>query len=279
MKDYLFQLVQNAPTAIRGRNIVREYLQERILNALQGAGAMIPLAFHGGTALRFLYAHSRFSEDLDFALERHVEQYDFRAYLHAIRSELSLENYTVELKVNDRKVVHSAFVRFPGLINELGLSPHRDESLSVKIEVDTNPPQGAGLATTVIRRHVVLHLQHHDRASLLAGKLHAILQRPYLKGRDLYDLVWYLSDPDWPSPNLILLNHALQQSDWQGEALVSSTWREAVRRRLQDVRWENVLSDVRPFLEPGADAKMISPELLDSLLATDRRGGDAYNHS
>ncbi len=57
----------------------------------------------------------------------------------------------------------------------------------VKIEVDTNPPAGAVLTTTVIRRHVMLHLQHHDRASLLASKLHAILQWPYLKGRDVYD--------------------------------------------------------------------------------------------
>ena len=49
-----------------------------------------------------------------------------------------------------------------------------------------------------MRRHVTLRLHHHDRASLLAGKLHAILQRPYTKGRDLYDLIWYLSDPTWP---------------------------------------------------------------------------------
>ena len=34
---------------------------------------MIPLAIHGGTALRFLYAHGRFSEDLDFALEAGVD--------------------------------------------------------------------------------------------------------------------------------------------------------------------------------------------------------------
>jgi len=76
----------------------------------------------------------------------------------------------------------------------------------------------AVLATTVIRRHVVLQLQHHDRASLLAGKLHAILQRPYLKGRDLYDLAWYLSDREWPAPNLEYLNNALLQTGWQDMA-------------------------------------------------------------
>jgi len=69
---------------------------------------------------------------------------------------LAAEGYTVELKVNDQKVVHSAFVRFRGLLYELGLSPHRDQVLAVKIEVDTNPPAGAVLMTTVVRRHVTL---------------------------------------------------------------------------------------------------------------------------
>jgi len=53
---------------------------------------------------------------------------------------------------------------------------------------------------------LTLQLVKTDRAFLLAGKLHAILQRPYTKGRDVYDLLWYLSDPQWPPPNLTLLN-------------------------------------------------------------------------
>ena len=221
---------------------------------------MIPLAFHGGTALRFLYSSQRYSEDLDFALERVKDQYDFRAYLKAIRSVLTAEGYAVELKVSDQKVVHSAFVRFSGLLNELGLSPFRDEVLAVKIEVDTNPPAGAGLATTVIRRHVPLQLQHHDRASLLAGKLHAILQRPYTKGRDIYDLLWYLSDPGWPDPNLALLNNTLRQTGWPGPELTEDTWRNAVKARLQALAWDQVAADVRPFLEPGADVELLTLE-------------------
>ncbi len=63
MKEYLAEIVRQAPTPTQGRNLAREYLQARILAAMQRAGAMIPLAFHGGTALRFLYAHGRYSED------------------------------------------------------------------------------------------------------------------------------------------------------------------------------------------------------------------------
>jgi hypothetical protein len=138
--------------------------------------------------------------------------------------------------------------------------------LAVKIEVDTNPPAGAGLATTVIRRHVPLQIHHHDRASLLAGKLHAVLQRPYLKGRDLYDLLWYLSDPDWPVPNLTLLNNALQQTGWEAEPLIEDTWRQAVQYRLQSVAWEPVADDVRPFLDSSADAGLLTAESLKQVL-------------
>jgi len=266
MKDYLAHLVHTAPTPVQGRNIAREYLQARILDALQRAGAMVPLAFHGGTALRFLFASARYSEDLDFALERTTGEYDFRAYLRAVRSTFHAEGYPVELKVSDRKVVHSAFVRFRGLLYELGLSPHRAEVLAVKIEVDTNPPAGAGLTTSIVRRHVLLQLQHHDRASLLAGKLHALLQRPYTKGRDVYDLLWYLSDPEWPAPNLTLLNHALQQTAWDGGPLTHDNWRRIVRDQVKAVDWEQVVADVRPFLEPAADPDVLRLESLMRVL-------------
>ena len=266
MKEHLAYLVKAAPTPMHGRNLAREYLQARILGALQRAGAMIPLAFHGGTALRFLFASVRYSEDLDFALEQDRSRYDFRAFLHAIRSTFTGEGYTLDLKVSDRKAVHSAFVRFRGLPYELDLSPHRDEVLAVKIEIDTDPPVGAGLATTVIRRHVPLQIHHHDRASLLAGKLHAVLQRPYLKGRDLYDLLWYLSDPDWPAPNLTLLNNALQQTGWNAEPLAEDTWQQAIQDRLQAVSWKPVADDVRPFLDTGADADLLTADNLMRVL-------------
>jgi len=121
MKAYLAELIRAAPTPAHGRNVAREYLQARILGALQRAGAMMPLAFHGDTALRFLYASPRYSEDLDFALERARNQYDFRTCLRAVRAEFEAEGYAVTLKVSDQKTVHSAFVRFPGLPYELGL--------------------------------------------------------------------------------------------------------------------------------------------------------------
>jgi hypothetical protein len=227
---------------------------------------MVPLAFQGGTALRFLYSIRRFSEDLDFALERPESGYDFRKILKAAQSDLAQEGYAVEARVSDQKVVHNALLRFPGLLSELGLSPHANEMFSIKLEVDTRPPAGADLMTTLVRRHQTLRLQHHDPASLLAGKLHAILQRPFPKGRDIYDLIWYLSDPGWPPPNLVLLGNALRQTGWSHEVLTAETWRGAVSERLEEVDWTRIIADVRPFLESPSDISLLSRESLDLLL-------------
>lgn len=203
---------------------------------------------------------------MDFALGRSPERYDFPAYLKAVQTALLPEGYTLDVKLNDRKAVHSAFVRFPELLYAAGLSPHKTEVLAVKVEVDTRPPAGARLATTLVRRHILLNLQHHDLASLLAGKLHAVLQRPYLKGRDLYDLVWYLSAPDWPEPNLALLNNALRQSGWTEAPLTPTTWRSVVRRRLANTDWRPAAADVRPFLERPSELALITSESIGALL-------------
>ncbi len=266
MKDYLATLIASKDS-LAARNIMREYLQARILGSLHGAGAMSTLAFQGGTALRFLYLIPRYSEDLDFALERHAQNYDFRRYLREVQSELTREGYQVSIKVNDSKVVHSAFIQFTGLLFELGQSPQRNENLSVKIEVDTRPPAGAVLATTVIRRYVTLHIQHHDPATLLAGKLHAVLQRPYPKGRDLYDLLWYLSDPKWPLPNFEMLNNALTQSKWAGDKIEIDNWTNVLQQRLTEQDWPKIEPDIRPFLETPSEIGLLTQNNLSRLLA------------
>jgi predicted nucleotidyltransferase component of viral defense system len=269
MKEHLIALLRSSASPVEARNLAREYLQALILQSLQRAGAMNTLAFHGGTALRFLYSLPRFSEDLDFALEKNSSQYDFRAALQSIRKEMEAQGYAVALKVSDQKTVHSAFIRFTGLLYDLKLSPHQDEVLAVKLEVDTNPSSGAGIATSLVRRHVLLNLRHHDRASLLAGKLHAILQRPHLKGRDLYDLLWYLSDRTWPAPNLILLNNALAQTGWTHPTLTDENWREIVREKIESISWKQALEDVRPFLASQQEIELLTKENLIRLLKRD----------
>jgi hypothetical protein len=78
--------------------------------------------------------------------------------------------------------------------------------------------------------------------------------------------LWYLSDPEWPAPNLTLLNNALQQAGWEAEPLTGDNWRRMVRHRLQAVDWEQVVADVSPFLEPAADPGILKLENLMRVL-------------
>ena len=271
MKEYLRQLAAQADGDLARACLVREYLQARVLESLQDDGVFLRWAFVGGTALRFLFAIPRFSEALDFSLVAPGDDLGFRSALTAVKRVFEHEGYRVEVKLGEQKTVATAWVKFPGLLHELGLSPRATQTLSIKVEVDRTPPAGACLETSVVRRHVTMHLCHHDKSSLLAGKLHAILNRPWTKGRDLYDLAWYLADRTWPAPNLELLNSALAQTGWKGATMMATNWREEIRKRMNALDWESARSDVRPFLERQRDLDLVDKEVLGKLLDGQRR--------
>jgi hypothetical protein len=267
VKDYLRQIVSERSGSLQKTCAAREYLQARMLQTLQETSGFRHWAFVGGTALRFLYSIPRFSEDLDFSQILGAPSLDIRDALIRIKSGFEAEAYSVALTVKADKTVASAFVKFPGLPHELGLSPHPSQVLSIKLEVDTNPPAGAALETTLVRRlGMTLNLTHYDKASLLAGKLHALLMRKYTKGRDLYDLIWYLADRNWPAPNFDLLAASLAQTGWTGSIPAADTWRSVLAERLESVNWHAAQADVEPFLERQADRELVTCDTVQALL-------------
>ncbi len=266
MIDEIQTLVSKASNANEGKCFLREYLQARILETLQTHGAFEHWAFVGGTALRFLYGLPRFSEDLDFSLVHTESDTRLLDYLKRIKTMLTSEGINVEIKARPKGAVQSAMVKCSGLLYEVGLSPLASENISIKVEIDTNPPEAAGLDTSIVRRHRLLNLLHYDQASLFAGKLNAFLTRGHTKGRDVYDLQWYLSDRNWPEPNLDFLNNALRQQNWDGQAFCKGTWREELAERIDSLDWPNVLADVQPFIERPSELAMLNRESLLTLL-------------
>ncbi len=266
MKDVLRGILDTVPGPLNKTLVVREYLQARILQALQDDGVFQRWAFVGGTALRFLFSIPRFSEDLDFSLVDKEKDTDFSGALKSVESLFRKEVYDVSIAAKGDKTVASAFIKFRGLLYEIGLSPHASQVFSIKIEVDTNPPSGAVMQTSLVRRHVALNLLHYDKASLLAGKLHALFTRRYTKGRDLFDLIWYLADRSWPAPNCALLNAALAQTCWKGPVVTAENWRGLLNEQLARFNWETAKEDVQPFLERREDAALITRENLESVL-------------
>ena len=266
MKEHLRQLASTAGNNLARTRLAREYLQARILESLQDAGAFLRWAFVGGTALRFLFSIPRFSEDLDFSLVTPGKEADFRPAVVEIKRMFERERYTIDVKVNEKRTVSSAWVRFPGLPREIGISSHAAQVLSIKLELYTNPPDGAHFENSIVRRHVTLNLFHYDKASLLAGKIHAVLSRSWTKGRDLYDLVWYLAERTWPAPNLRLLNASLEQTGWQGPRLTENNWRKKLKNRIEFLDWEKARADVKPFLERDRDLDFVKKDVLIGLL-------------
>jgi len=68
MRDEALSLASAVADPAQRLNVLREYLQAFVLRSLHEAEAFTALAFVGGTALRFLEALPRFSEELDFSL-------------------------------------------------------------------------------------------------------------------------------------------------------------------------------------------------------------------
>lgn len=268
MKEQIKQIIAETTNKLLARSRVREYCQARILQFLQENGAFRSWIFHGGTALRFLYMLPRYSEDLDFALKSSKAALNFSGIIASVCKSFEAEAYSIDTKIKDRAAVKSAFIRFPALPYDLGLSTHRSEVLSVKVEIDSNPPAGGITETSVIRRYVMLNVLHYDKASLLSGKLHAILTRSYVKGRDLYDLFWYLSDPSWPEPNINFLTGALLQTDWKGPEITKSNWTILVTKKLEDINWEKAVEDTRPFIEKPSDLKLLTKKNVINTLKT-----------
>ena len=271
MKEQIKPIIQQAATLLQAKNLLREYLQARILEFIQERGLFHTWVFQGGTALRFLYGLPRYSQDLDFSLARPDASYDLNQAIARIRPWFEAEAYEVDLIIKSEKNVKSAFVRFPSLLFELGLSAHQSQVFSVKIELDSQPPTGGKTDTTLIRRPVLLNIHHYDQATLLSGKLHALLARNYTKGRDIYDLFWYLSDQSWPEPNFDYLNEALKQTGWSGPQLDQNNWTDLVAEKLRAVEWRQVIEDVRPFLEKASDLNLLTKDNVLKLLSTRTR--------
>ena len=270
MKDHLLSLAAGQPEPRARLNLVREYLQAHILRSLQEAGGFASLAFQGGTALRFLYSLRRFSEDLDFSLERPGHDRGLPWLLKLVKRDLEMSGHDAEVTLRTARTVQSAEVKFPGFLREAGLASERGAKLMIRIEVDTRPPAGAMLETRLVTRHFPITLRVHDLRSCMAGKVHALLARRYAKGRDLFDLSWYLTRPDRPTPNLDLLRNALAQTGWKGPAPGEKTWRGMLLERMNALDWAAVVRDVEPFLEDPRDRALLDREMLLGELA---RGG------
>lgn len=265
MKDYALALAGSKSGYNAKLNVLREYLQAYILRILNEEGFFRCAAFLGGTALRFLHGLPRFSEDLDFSLER-KKNYSFETLAQKIKQELTLAGYEISIAFREDRTVQVAAVKFESLLHEAGLSPLKTQKFSVKIEIDTRPPAGASVVTEIVNRYFPIAFLAHNLPSLFAGKLAALFSRKYTKGRDFFDLGWYLSRWKDLVPNLVLLRHALEQTRPGGPMPDEKNWRDFLYRAVEAADWKKVKADVENFLENPSDLKILTQKNLLHLI-------------
>ena len=266
MKDYLLELASRQTNSYNKLNVMREYLQAYAIRVLLEEGAFRALAFIGGTALRFVHHLPRYSEDLDFSTLRSTDNDSFLTLLNRLKKEFILAGFEIAVSYKDQKTVQSAFLKFPRLQFEAGISSFPDQNISIKIEVDTNPPSGAQIQSHIINKYFPLSFISYDIPSLFAGKIHALLSRKYTKGRDFYDLEWYLSRWKDITPNFTLLINALKQTHYSGKYPTPDNWRRILISIIQKTNWKTVTTDIQNFLENPSDLTIFTQANLLALL-------------
>lgn len=263
MKEQAISLAKQAVHPADRLNLLREYLQAFVLRSLHESEAFTALSFLGGTALRFLFGLPRFSEDLDFSVED-PKKYHLKKWLDKLKRDMMFAGFDVSIVCNVEKTVHQGWIKVAGLLQEVGLAGRPEQNISVKIEVDTDPPAGAQCVTTVVNKYFLIALQHHDLSSLMAGKICALCARPYTKGRDFYDLFWYRAQRPPVEPNLVHLNAALKQTttaSWP-----ATEWKTHLLAKIHAVDWKQVVKDVAPFLENPQEKDLLTVPLFETLL-------------
>ncbi len=247
-------------------NVLREYLQHLLLRELFELNLLEVLVFHGGTALRILHALRRFSGDIDFHKRSKDANFNLASFMARLVTRLHNQNYLVSIKNKTDGAIHTGMIKFEGILQEANLSLHPEEKLNIRLEVDTNPPEGFEVDFTLVNRYMPYGVIHHDKSSFLSGKVHAILQRPYMKGRDLFDLWFFLSRWKEIEPNFPYLDNALKQTGYHGAEVVKKNWRDVAYERIDSANWEQVAQDVEPFIAHEKDLDLFKKDILLNLL-------------
>ncbi len=256
IEDLLLKKIAEADpaNALEQENALRELLQRFILVELARAGLFKHAEFHGGTCLRIIHGLDRSSEDLDFVLKRSDPNFRWLEFVEPVVRAGSAEGVAFEL--DDRSgaaAVKPAILKTESLAalppGALPFARHPKRKIRIKLEIDTRPPAGSTFETSFITFPVLTAVTTQTLSSAFAGKLHALLCRDYVKGRDWYDFLWFVARR--VRPELALLQNAVeQQGPWRGRGVtVTSEWLLThLGQAIRAIDWKQAREDVRRFL-------------------------------
>ncbi len=266
MKDFIKKEVEKINEPKFKRLALGEILQHLILQSLYRHNAFDYLTFTGGTALRLLYNTKRYSEDLDFSLTG-KNQLKLEVLINKVQSDLILQGINCNPYIKSEKTMFKSDLRFSEILQEFNLSSLKSQKFTIKVEIDKNPPKEGHREIMLITTPISYTVSVFDLSSLFATKLHAIFYRKYTKGRDYYDLLWFLGRKI--KPNFNLLNNAIKQTQGnfeKNEKITESNFRERVINHLESIDFKAVQKDIERFLINQEELNFIKLETIKSLL-------------
>jgi predicted nucleotidyltransferase component of viral defense system len=240
-------------------NALKEIIQEIVLLGLWRSKFYEKAVFYGGSALRILYKLDRFSEDLDFSLIAPEKDFNIKKYLGAVKSELELwdfEVFTEEKNKKNGSTTNSAFIKANTLIHllkiDVNLKTHKNAVMKIKLEVDQDPVIGFASELKYHLHPIPFTIKTMALPSLFAGKMHALLcrtRRTNIKGRDWYDLIWFVKN-NIPCDLYYLKNKMAQTGHIDvSAALTKEKLIEFLSGKIKEIDFDLAKSDVEPFLK------------------------------
>jgi len=257
---------------------LREIMQEITLAGLYRASFFEKAAFYGGTALRIFYGLDRFSEDLDFTLLDSYSDFSLTKYLKSIENEFSSLGLQVSIKEKEKSIkseIESAFLKTETIWKELilennilGLGIEQKPNIKVKIEVDTKPPLGFSTEDKLLVKPFSFYVKCLSIQDLFAGKMHALIFRKWqknVKGRDWYDLEWYIKKGFQMNLNHFILR-ALDSNDLKDKNLTKAEFLLMVHQRIEDVDLNMAKSDIIRFVRNPETLEIWSKKYFHDLV-------------
>ena len=259
-------------------NAMKEIIQEIVLCGLSRGGFFDVAAFYGGTALRIFYGLNRFSEDLDFALLKPDKDFDLTKYFSFIEKECKAYGLNIEITAKEKNKesnITSAFLKGDTKEHILKFFPNENmkyitslKDIKIKFEVDINPPSGADYEFKYKLLPSPHQIRLYDEASLFAGKIHAILCRGWnnrVKGRDLYDYVFYLSKGSKVNINLLkqkLIESKVEDID---KSFNINKLKSMLNKKFEQIDYKKAKEDVLPFIEDKMSLEIWSEEFFKEI--------------
>lgn len=257
---------------------LREIMQEITLAALSRTDFFEKAAFYGETALRIFYGLDRYSEDLDFSLLKPDFNFSIESYFKAILDEFKSLGLTVsikEKKKTNQTPIDSAFLKAETIWQEIVLEEiiketgvRSNKTLKIKIEIDRQPPLNFKTEEKLLIRPFSFYVKCYTKPSLFAGKLHALLFRKWknrVKGRDWYDLEWYIKK-GIPLDVNHFLTRSKDTNDWQDDSISNEQIFELLDAKIKSVSFSSIKEDVVKFVQNDAILTIWSPEYFKDLI-------------